>query len=79
MYLFIYLFIERGEGREKERERNINVWLPLERPQLGTWPGTQACALTGNHTSDPSVLRLALNLLRHTSQGTNKILNEILF
>ena len=35
---FIYLFLERGEGREKERERNINVWLPLERPLLGTRP-----------------------------------------
>ena len=49
--LFIYLFIlERGEGQEKERERerNINVWLPLTRPLLGTWPATQAPALTGN-------------------------------
>ena len=42
----IYLFLERG--RKKERGRNINVWLPLERPLLGTWPTTQACALTGN-------------------------------
>ena len=45
---FIYLFSEREEGREKERERNINVWLPLAHPQLGTWPTTQVCALTGN-------------------------------
>ena len=45
---FIYLFLERGEGREKERDRNINVWLPLKRSLLGTWPTTQACALTGN-------------------------------
>ena len=30
-----YLFIFRGE-REKERERNINVWLPLVHPTLGT-------------------------------------------
>ena len=45
---FIYLFLERGEGKEKERERNINVWLSLEHPLLGTWPTTQACALTGN-------------------------------
>ena len=44
---FIYLFLERGEGKEKERERNTD-WLPLARPQLGTWPTTQACALTGN-------------------------------
>ena len=47
---FIYLFLERGEGKEKERERNINVWLPLMCPPLGTWPTTQACALTANQT-----------------------------
>ena len=65
---FIYLFLERGERREKERERNINVWLPLMRPLLGTWPATQASTLTGNWTSDPLVCRLALS---HTSQGSN--------
>ena len=37
---FVYLFLNRGEGRK--RERNINVWLPLTRPLLGTWPATQA-------------------------------------
>ena len=66
---FIYSCLERGEGREKDRERNINVWLPLACPLLGTWPATQVCALTGNWTSDPLVLRLALNPLSHTSQG----------
>ena len=45
---FIYLSLERGERMEKEKERNINVWLPLAQPPLGTWPATQACALTGN-------------------------------
>ena len=40
IYLFIYLFLERREEREKERERNINVWLPLVHPLLGTWPAT---------------------------------------
>ena len=50
---FIYLFLEGGGGREKKRERNINVWLPLTRPLLGTWSATQACALTGNQTGDP--------------------------
>ena len=45
---FIYLSLDRGEGRKKDRERNINVWLPFTCPQLGTWPTTQACALTGN-------------------------------
>ena len=39
---FIYLFVERGEGREKERERNINLWLPLLRPLLETWPRNPA-------------------------------------
>ena len=46
-----YLFIlERGKGWEKKRERNINVWLPLVCPLLGTWHATQAYALNGNPT-----------------------------
>ena len=61
----IYLFSERG----RNRERNINVWLPLEHPLLGTWPATRACALTGNWSGDPLVRRSALNALSHTSQG----------
>ena len=55
---FIYSFLGRGEEREKERERNINVSLPLDCPILGTWPATQACALTGNWTDDPLVRSL---------------------
>ena len=51
------------------RERNTNVWLPLTRPTLGTWPATPACALTGNRTSDPLLCSAVLNLLSHTSQG----------
>ena len=66
---FIYLFLEREEGREKEWERHINVWLLLTRPLLGTWPATQACALTGNRTGDPLVRRPVLNPLSHTSQA----------
>ena len=66
---FTYLFLDRGEGREKESERNINMWLPLERLLLGTWPAAQECALTGNQTGDPLVCRLALSPLSHTSQG----------
>ena len=74
---FIYLFLERGERREKERERNINAWLPWLCPLLGTWPTTQACALTGNRTSDPLPHSLALNPLSHTSQGCFYFLSEI--
>ena len=55
----------RGERREK----NINVRLPLVHPLLGTWPATQARALTGNRTGTPLVRRPALNPLSHTSEG----------
>ena len=75
---FTYLILERGDGREKERERNIDVWLPLMHPLTGTWPTAQACALTGNRTTDPLVRRLALNPLSHTSQGWFWIITEIL-
>ena len=62
------------DRREKERERNINVWLPVTQPQLGTWPATQACALTENRIQDSLVRRTALNPLNHTSQGHTKFL-----
>ena len=65
-FLFFWGFLERGEWRR----RNIHVWLPLGRPFLGTWPATQACALTGNRTGDSLVCRPALNPLSHTSQGS---------
>ena len=68
-----YWFIFRGEGRE---ERNISVWLPLTWPPLGTWPITQACALTGNWISNPVLCRPALNPLSHTSQSLAKIFEE---
>ena len=48
LFYFLYLFLERGGGSGKEGERNINVWLSLTHPQLGTQSATQACALTGN-------------------------------
>ena len=52
----IFIFLEQRE----ERERNIDQ-LPLTHLPLRTWPTSQACALTGNLTSNPSVYRLALN------------------
>ena len=74
--LYLFIFLDRGEGREKEKKRNINVRLPLTHPLLGTWPATQACALTGNQTGNPLVRRPALNPLSHTSQGP-KVLSYI--
>ena len=49
------------------------MWFPLVRPLLGTWPETQACALTGNQTGDLLVLRPVLNPLSHTSQGHRSV------
>ena len=46
-------------------------------PLLGFCPATQACALTGNQTSDILIHRPALSLLSHTSQGIQG--NFILF
>ena len=69
-----YLFIFREREGERKRERNINVWLPLTHPALGTWPTTQAHSLTGNRTSNSLVCRLVLNPLHHTSQGLRRIL-----
>ena len=76
-YIFlkiIIIYFQRGGGRAKEKGRNINVWLPLMHPLLRTWLETQACALTGNGTSNPLVGRLALNPLSHTSQGRTQLL-----
>ena len=69
-YFFLkkYLSLERGEGREKEKERNINVWLPLACPKLGTWSAVQARALTGKRNSHTLVHGPVLSPLSHTSQ-----------
>ena len=75
LHIFFFLkilFIFRQRGREGEREGNINVWLPLTCPLLGTWPATQACALNGNRTCDPLVCRPTLNPLSHTSLVTSQ-------
>ena len=61
-----FIYFSRGEGKEKKRERDINVWLPLARPLLGTKTTTQACVLTGNRTSDSLLCSLVLNSLSHT-------------
>ena len=56
-------------------KRNIN-WLPLAHPQLRSRPTVQACALTGNWTGDLSVCRMTPNPLKHTHQGTFKVLSS---
>ena len=74
-----YLFIFRERGREEDRGRNINVWLPLTCPLLGTWPATQACALTGNWISDSFVSRLALNPLSTPARALRIFFNTSFF
>ena len=48
---FIYLFLEKGREGEREGEKHQCV-VACHMAPLGTWPVTQACALTGNRTSD---------------------------
>ena len=43
-------------------------------PQLGTWPKTQACALTGNRTGDPLVHRLTQSIEPHQPGIFKKLL-----
>ena len=57
-YYNLFVFIERGGERERE-ERNINVWLLLVSPLLGTWPTTQAYALMPWLGIEPATLWFA--------------------
>ena len=66
--LFTY-YLERRGGRETSLCKRYMDWLSHAHPQLGTQLITQACALTGNRTSDLLVCRPALNPPSHTSQG----------
>ena len=47
-------------------------------PPTGTQLATQACALTGNWTSDPLVHRPVLSPLSHTSQGCSVFLKKVM-
>ena len=58
----------------RKRERNINVWLPLMRSLLGTWPATQACALTGYQTHQPFGLQASAQSTEPHQPGQESIL-----
>ena len=68
IFKIFYLYIFRERGREDGRETSMCGCLFCA-PLLGTWPTIQACALTGNWTTDPLVHRPALSPLSHTCQG----------
>ena len=80
--LFIYLERDGQGGRKRGGEaltceRYIN-WLPLTRPQPGSWPTPRHVPWLGiNRTGNPLVHRLVLNSLSHTSQGNLTTLNTI--
>ena len=67
-FLRFYLFLEKGEGKEREKHQCV---VASYMPPMGTWPATQACALTGNQTCNPLLHRPILNPLSYNSQGKN--------
>ena len=74
-FLRFYLFIFREMGRKGKRRRETSIWsaretsVPLTRLQPGTWPATQASALTRSQTGKLLVCRTMPNPLSHTNQG----------
>ena len=62
---FIFLQRDRKGGRKRRKHPCV---VASCKPQLGTQPATQACALTGNQTSNPLICRLVLNPLSHTNR-----------
>ena len=78
IYLFnLFILPQRGREGEREGEKHQCVLashVPL--PLLGTWPATQACALAGKRTRNPSVCRPALSALSHISQGFLSHINK---
>ena len=74
IYLQLYLFREGKAGRKRGRETSMYGGLlhtTPPHPPMGTWPATQACALTGNWTGDLLLHSPALSPLNHTSQGSS--------
>ena len=45
---YVFIFRERGKEGEREGEKHQCVVAYQAPPPGGTWPATQACALTGN-------------------------------
>ena len=71
-FLIFPLFLERGRKGEREGEKHQCVVVSWA-PPLGTWPATQACALTRNRTTNPLVHSPVLKPLSHTNQGQNVV------
>ena len=68
---FIYLRQREGETEGEKLQCAVASCTPPTGDL--TWPSTQACALKGSRTGDPSFCRPALNPLSHTSQGKTSL------
>nr|KAF6285885.1 hypothetical protein mMyoMyo1_009456 [Myotis myotis] len=84
IFLKYILLIFLKRGRERDRELETSMMREKHRSAAsctlptGNVPTTQVHALDRNRTRDPSVRRLTLYPLRHTSQGFPSILNDSL-
>ena len=74
--LFMYFYREGKGRRKRQRETSMCGCLSHAPPPLGTWPATQAYALTRNQISYPPACRPVLNPLIHTSQGTFTLFDQ---
>lgn len=75
---FVYFFLECRGGRRRERDIDVGEeqgWVASRMPELGTWPTSLACALTGNQMCSLFVHSPVLTPLNHTSQGKIYFLN----
>ena len=82
-FRFYLLLVEEKGGRKRSRETlmcesYIQLVASHKPPVWGTWPATQACALTGNWTSNILVHRPALDPLCHTAVADEGFLMLIL-
>ena len=77
---FIYLLLEGEGGWKRGRETSMCERyidrLPLAHPQLGTWPATQACALTGNRR--PSGLQAGIQSTETHQPGKKGYFLEVI-
>ena len=74
IFYFINLFLERGEGKEKKRVRNMNVWLPLTHPLLGSLSHNPGMCPDWESNQQPFGLQAGTQPLSHPSQGLWSIL-----
>ena len=76
----LFIFRERGrEGEKQQCEIERLIGCLLHTPWPGTEPATQACAMTGNWTSDLYLCGKMPDQLSHTSQDVNGIFSISLF